>query len=67
LRYAANTRDWCNIADEIEIELCVKCGVNHIVGADSEQRIAIGERTHNELSTNIAASAWSVLNDELLT
>src|SRR5262249_22981254 len=42
-------------------------GVNLIIGADGEQCVAICERTHDCLSSDIAAGTRPVLNDELLT
>src|SRR5262249_24856150 len=53
--------------DKIVVELLVERRVDHIIGADGEQRVAIRGRTHDGLSSDIAAGARPVLNDELLT
>src|SRR5262249_56263277 len=52
---------------EGEVELLDGRGVNHIIGADGEQRIAVRWRAHHDLSRDIAAGARPVLDDELLT
>jgi hypothetical protein len=53
--------------DKIVVELFVERGVDQIIGADGEQRVAIWWRTHDCLSSDIAAGARPVLSDELLT
>ncbi len=45
----------------------VERGVDQIIGADGEERVAIWQRPHDGLSSDIAAGARPVLNDELLT
>src|SRR5215510_11842745 len=56
-----------DIADKSVVELFVERGVDHIIRADGEQRVAIWRRTHDGLSSDIAAGTPPVLNDELLT
>src|SRR5262249_33844832 len=67
LRHAVDARDRRDIADKVVVQLFVERGVDHIIRADGEQRVAIWWRTHDGLSSDIAASARPVLNDELLT
>src|SRR5438132_7000461 len=67
LRHAIDARDRRDILDKIVVELFVERGVDHIIRADGEQRVAIWWRTHDGLSSDIAAGARPVLNDELLT
>jgi hypothetical protein len=67
LRHPVDARDRRDILDKIVVELFVERRVDHIIGADSEQRVAIGGRTHDGLGSDIAAGARPVLNDELLT
>src|SRR5262249_42791085 len=56
-----------DILDKIVVELLVERRVDHIIGADGEQRVAIRGRTHDGLGSDIATGARPVLNDELLT
>jgi len=67
LRHAVDARDRRDILDKIVVELFVERGVDHIIRADGEQRVAIWQRPHDGLSRDIAAGARPVLNDELLT
>jgi hypothetical protein len=67
LRHAVDARDRGDVANKIVVEFFVERGVDHIVRADGEQRVAIWWRTHDGLSSDIAAGAGPVLNDELLT
>src|SRR5215831_2866574 len=52
---------------EVVIEIVVERGVDHVVGADGEQRVAIGWRARHDLGCDIATGARAVLDDELLT
>jgi hypothetical protein len=56
----------CYIAQKIEIEFLVKSSIDRVVSPDHEQRITVRRRTHHGVRRNIAASAWPVLDDELL-
>src|SRR5437870_5608548 len=67
LRHAIDARDRRDIAYKIVVELFVERGVDHIIRADGEQRVALWWRTHDGLSSDIAAGARPILNDELLT
>jgi hypothetical protein len=61
--YARNRRD---VADKIVIELLVERRVYGVRYVHQEERIAIGRRVHYGFGGDIAAGAWTVLNDELL-
>jgi hypothetical protein len=58
--------NWLNVADEIEIELVIKCRIDCVHRGDPKKRLTIGGRTHDRLGRNIGARAWSIFNDELL-
>jgi hypothetical protein len=45
----------------------IHCSCGSFIRANGEQRVAIWWRTHDGLSSDIAAGARPVLNDELLT
>src|SRR5229473_5393892 len=63
---AMNTRDRHDVADEIEIELVVERGVDRVHRSGHKERISVRGRVHDHLGADIAASSWSVLDDELL-
>ena len=63
---APNARDRRDIANEIEVEIVVEGRVIRVRVSDCEQRVAVGGRTHDGLGRDIAASTWSVLNEEFL-
>src|SRR5262245_34442080 len=65
--HAVHARDRGDIADEVVIELLIERGVDHIIRAHGEQRVAVRWRAHHDLSRDIAAGARPVLDDELLT
>src|SRR5215472_5753057 len=62
-----NPRDRGYIADEIEIEFLVQRDVDCIRRSRQEERIAVRRRAHDRLGGDVAAGAWPVLNNELLT
>src|SRR5262245_38949286 len=65
--FTANARDWCDVAEEIEIELFIEGRVNRVGRADQEERVAVRGGANDRLSANIAARARPVLDDEWLT
>src|SRR5947208_2453719 len=65
--YAADTCDRRDVADDIEIELVVERRINRVKCTGQYERIAIRGSAHDRLGADIAATAWPVLNDELLT
>src|SRR5215510_8809132 len=67
LWYAVHACDRGDIVDEVVIELLIERGVDHIIRADGEQRVAVRWRAHHDLGRDIAAGARPVLGDELLT
>src|SRR5262249_21190735 len=62
-----NPRDRGYMADEIEIEFLVQRDVDCIRRSRQEERIAVRCRAHDRLGGDVAAGAWPVLNNELLT
>ncbi len=66
MRHAVDARDRRDILDKIVTEPLVERGVDQIVGADGEQRVAIRQRPHDGLSCDIAAGTGPVVDDELL-
>src|SRR5262245_7713654 len=64
--YAHDADDRSDVPDEIEIEICVECGVDRARGVYLEKRIAIGRCLHDRLGTDIAAGTRPVLNDKWL-
>src|SRR5262245_58306060 len=64
--HADNTRDWYDVAEKIEIKFLVERCVDRVSWSDQQQVVAICERAHRHLGTNIAASARPVFNDEWL-
>src|SRR5215207_1143840 len=65
--YANDTCHRRNVAQEIEIELVVKRRVDCISIGDKEKRIAVWSRIHDRLSANVAAAAWTIVNNDGLT
>src|SRR5262249_31186057 len=55
------------VGKKMIFHLLIRGAVNNISRADGEYCVAIWQRTHDCLSSDIAASARPVLNDELLT
>ena len=55
-----------NIADEIEFEIVVQCGVPCVRCRNFKQGVAIWRRPHDRLGGEIGASAWLIHDDELL-
>src|SRR5262249_21416960 len=65
--HAVDVHTRCNTANEVECEFyehcCIYCGGS----ATHEERIAVGRQPHDRLYTDIATTARTVLDDELLT
>src|SRR5262245_35114776 len=61
---ADDAAHWRDIADEIEVELVVEGRVDRVRCSDIQERIAVGRRTHDRLSANIAGAARSIFDDE---
>src|SRR5262249_57342561 len=55
-----------NVADEIEIELVEERCIDRRRHVDHEQRVAVGGRAYNGLGADVAGTARTVLDDELL-
>src|SRR5437016_3406641 len=67
VRLPVDTRNWRNVVDEIEWELFIKRGIGRVPNIDHKQRITVRRCLHDGLSADIAACAWSVLNNEWST
>src|SRR5215510_8003219 len=67
VRLPVNACDRRDVADEIETELVIERGVDRVPTADYEQRVAVRRCAHDRLGADIAARAWSILDDERLT
>src|SRR5262249_47214399 len=65
IRRAKNSRDWRDVADEIEIELVVERRVDRVRGADQEQRVAIRGLVRDRLGADVGTRG-PVLDSELL-
>src|SRR6516162_6829490 len=65
--HADDPRNWCYVADEVEIELVVECRIARIRKIRQKERIAISGRIHDYLGSDVAACARPVLNDEWLS
>jgi hypothetical protein len=63
---AHEARDRRDVTKEIEVELVVERRVDCVRRASQEQRISVRLRTHDCFGASIAASAWPILDDELL-
>src|SRR5262245_12864660 len=66
LRLPSDTRHGRDVADEIEIELSVECGVDCVSRTDQKERIAVRGRVNDELVGDIGGRAGPVLDDEWL-
>src|SRR5262249_37646785 len=67
VRLPVNACDRRDVADEIETELVIERRVDGVPTADYEQRVAVRRCAHDRLGADIAARAWSILDDERLT
>jgi hypothetical protein len=62
-----DARDWCDVTDEIELEVLVERRINSVRNVGQKDRIAVGGCIYDCFGSNVVASARPVLNDELLT
>src|SRR5262249_60648894 len=58
--------DWRDVAEKIEIELCVRRSIDRVCRSDEEECVAIGWNAYDRLGGNIAGSTWPALDDEWL-
>src|SRR5262245_25925357 len=65
--HAVDARNRRNIANEVVVEFFEQCCIDCCGSTDHEERIAVWRRTHDRLYTDIATTARTVLDDELLT
>src|SRR6266849_4812555 len=66
IRPTAKARDRDDVADEVEIELLVKRGVDRVCRTYQQQRVAIGRRAYHRLGADVGAGTWTVLDDKSL-
>lgn len=60
-------RDWDDVTDEIEFEIVVQRDIPGVRRRNLKQGVAVWRRAHDGLDGEIAASAWLIHDDELLT
>jgi hypothetical protein len=60
----ANARDRSNVADKIEVELVVECGIGGRGRTEKQECVDVRRRFRDGLSTNVAAGARPVVDDE---
>jgi len=65
-RGAHDAGDRGDVAKEIEIEVVVERGIDHVRRRDQEQRVTVGQRMRRRFGAHIAAGARPVIDDELL-
>src|SRR5262249_51935759 len=63
---ASQACDRDDVTDEIEIELVIERDVDGIRDIYIKKRIPVWGRTHDHFAADVAASAWTVLDDERL-
>src|SRR6516162_2794928 len=66
-RLAMNARDRGDVAEQIEIELLVKCSVDGVHRSGHKERIPVRGRVYDRLGGDIASRARPILDDKLLT
>src|SRR5262249_29249716 len=67
MRHTDDARNRRNITNEVVVEFFEQCCIDCCGSADHEERIAVCRRTHDRLYTDIATTAGTVLDEELLT
>src|SRR5262245_38433910 len=65
--HAVDARNRRNITNEVVVEFFEQCCIDCCGSTDHEERIAVCRRTPDRLYTDIATTARTVLDDELLT
>src|SRR5262249_23457822 len=64
--HADDPRNWRYVADKAELEIAIERRITRIRKIRQKERIAITSRIHDRLSSDVAACARPVLNDEWL-
>src|SRR5499425_3381535 len=67
MRHTDDARNRRNITNEVVVEFFEQRCIDCCGSADHEERIAVCRRTHDRLYTDIATTAGTVLDEELLT
>ena len=62
----ADADDRRHVTREIIFEMLVERGVDRVLQARHQQRVAVGRRIHHRLRSDVSAGAGPVLDDELL-
>src|SRR5260221_11838781 len=68
--HVRNANEACNrvdVAQENEIEMFVKRGVDGVGGIDQNYRVTVGRGLGDGIGTQIVAGTRTILDDELLT
>ena len=66
VRHPNDARDRCDIPQEYEVEIRIKCSADRVRGIDQEQRIPVWLCPYDRFSPDVAAGAGPILDDELL-
>src|SRR5215831_17097836 len=66
LGHADRARDRRNVTDKVVTELLIERGIDGGGATDREEGVAVCRCSYDCLDPNIAAAAWTILNDELL-
>ena len=62
----ADTRNGRNSADEIEVKIVVDCRIDRVRRCHEEKGVSVRSCTHDDFSANIAAGAWSIVDNKRL-
>src|SRR6516165_10372858 len=62
----SDARHWRDVADEIEVEISVECGVDCVCRTNQKERIAVRGRVYDNLRGDIGGRAGPVLDDKRL-
>jgi hypothetical protein len=62
----ADTRNGRNIADEIEVEIVVNRRIDGVRRCHEEKSVSVRRCTHDDFSADIAAGAWSIVDNKRL-
>ena len=66
IRHAIECRDRRDVANEVELQIGVKRGVDVVRGIDQQHRVAVRFRIDHRLGGDVVAGAGLVFDDELL-